>query len=107
MPNPRVWHSSVILRPEIKQTMRISREIYEGCQTPRRMPTPKDAKRLGTLRAEPGEGFLIVLEPLPDGVPAERRLARLLKCCLRTFRLKCTYVGPASARTETPAEKDR
>ena len=36
----------------------------------------------------PRERFVIVLEPLPDRVPAEKRLAHLLKCCLRTFRLK-------------------
>jgi hypothetical protein len=48
------------------------------------------------------ERFAIVLEPLPDAVPPERRLAQLLKCCLRAFGLKCVYVGPAISEQNEP-----
>ncbi len=51
--------------------------------------------------------YRLVLEALPDDVPAEVRLRSLLKIAGRRLRLKCRSVGPveevAEAAAPTPA----
>jgi hypothetical protein len=37
----------------------------------------------------PPPDVLLVLRPRPDAVPADRRLAQLLKVALRRFKLRC------------------
>ena len=47
------------------------------------------------------ERFVITLEALPDGVPAEVRLRRLLKHALRALKLRCVGLR------EGPTEEER
>jgi hypothetical protein len=70
--------------------MSFSRHICEGCQPRPRMPSPKDAKRAGTLRDQ--TEFTVRFRALPDSVPVAVRLKRLLKACLRAYRFRAVTV---------------
>jgi hypothetical protein len=47
------------------------------------------------------ERFTLILEPLPDDVPAEIRLRRPLKHLLRACRLRCVRVDDAPPADHT------
>jgi hypothetical protein len=49
------------------------------------------------------ERWNIVLEPLPDEVPAAARLRSFLKRALRSFRLRCVSVAPVPPSPADPA----
>jgi hypothetical protein len=43
------------------------------------------------------DGYVLVLVPLPDSVPAAVRVRRLLKAALRGYRLKCVLIRDPKA----------
>jgi len=51
-----------------------------------------EATRSTTTLAAP-ERFTLVLQALPDGVPAIIRLRRVLKAALRSYGLRCVQCG--------------
>jgi hypothetical protein len=62
--------------------------------------------------SEPRPRYALVLEALPDEVPAGRRLAWLLRVALRRFRLRCLEAkevepSPAASGADAPATSVR
>jgi len=65
-------------------------------------------RRIGGGRPrQPRERFVLTLESLPEKVPSEVRLRRLLKLALRAFGLRCVRVEPENVVAAPPAQKPR
>jgi hypothetical protein len=67
--------------------------VTSDTQTPEPVPVPPPAgPKPAASTPRPGAPFRVVLQALPDAVPARVRVRRLLKLALRAFRLKCVRV---------------